>query len=747
MALPFKFQLGHTLVLKDDHGREQKHYVREIRADGWMLEPYAREGERVYFAGETVRRAYLAARMRYEPWDDDAIPAARRRRLRESFVAQPLSARRTAVRRLAIVKGCERATADGMAKGTALRSVPATVIAERGAAWHAEDVEEARALFRERERKGLLTDGEHFVEPPRTKAPCERTVWGWMTRFAESGRSVNSLLDDSASKGRRESQLSPEQDEQLAIFLKDHVKPGGGFTLAAAFKRLNEVLEGKSIRPIGRRTFKRRLQREHDRRGMVRLEHGRRAARRVGSVSERPQMPLWPLHKVESDHVLLNINVKHGPTGINLGRPWLSVLRDLYTGEPTGLHTSFLSPSWATLSRALAHSMWPKDLSGHPEIKNSWLAEGVLDECSTDRGIDYISHAGRWASAEMGFEILNLPGYSPWLKGSLERWNREVKAEIMTFRDGVTSFGDPEYRGRRNPTMDLAELNGGLLKWVVDDYVSEAQEARGGMSRNDVWLEALDGHGPPRPVHDFDRYRRMQMVPRRRSIQNRGVEFGGFFFRDEHGELAEIRKRHDGPTRFMILVDPWDTGYIELLDGTRWLLLLNEDPTLGGVSRYRSEFYWNHAMQANPGRRLTIDDFRRSREVVDDDAGRVLAIGRALNRRGSQNLLGRFLELGAFMTPVPLRPVRFAPPPVEIPGMIERGGVLRPADRPEPTLAALLGDSAFAPPPIPGARSDPRDGRQSSAVPARPAGRAIDTENVFERLAAGARARSLEIGA
>lgn len=744
MRLPFRFHVGHTVVLKDDHGREQKHYVREIKAQGWMFEPYAREGERIYFSGEAVRRAYLAARMRYEPWDDDVIPAARRRRLRASFMAQPIGARRTAVRRLAMVRACEKATAGGISKGQALLTVPAKVLSERGDEWHREDVETARDAFRKREEAGLLRDGEHFAEPARVKAPCERTAWGWMAHYVESGRSVNSLLDDHESKGRRESQLTPAQDEELRIFFKDHVRPGGGFVFAAAYKTMSETLEGKKIPGVGRRTFKRRLEREYDRRGMARLESGRRAARRVGSVSGRPETPDWPLHQTESDHVLLNIRVVDEATGIDLGRPWLSVIRDRLTGEPTGLHTSFLSPSWATFSRVLAHSMWPKDLSDYPDVKGSWLAEGVLDECYTDRGMDYISNASRWAGAEMRFEVLNLPGFSPWLKGGLERWNREAKAEILTFRDGITSFKDPEYRGLRYPTMSLRELNAGLLKWVVDDYVSEGQDRFDGMSRNEVWLEHLDRHGPPRPVNDFDSFRRMQMVPERRTIQNRGVEVGGFFFRDELGELGELRRRHNGPEDYLILIDPWDTGYIELLDGSRWLLLLNEDDSLNGVSRYRSEFYWDHAAKANPGKRLTVDDFRRSREVVDADAERVLAIGRSMNRRGSQNLLGRFLDLGRFMTPIPQRPVRFASPPVEIPGMVERNGVLRPAGRPDPTAGAPAGGAAIVVETAAGASLG--IGEASGEAVGQP-GDGGGPGGMFARLAAGARTRSLQIGA
>jgi putative transposase len=738
MALPFKFHVGHTVVLIDDYGREARFYVREVKTEGWMFEPYEREGERIYHSGEAVRRHYLAARMRYEPWDDDVIPAARRRRLREAFSAQPRAARVTAVRRLAIVRACERAMSNGMGSCAALDEVPAEVVAEKLAEWTREDVEAARKVYDAREEKGQLKTGEYFIEPKPFRAPCARTAWGWVRNYVESGRSINSLLDNHAGKGRRESQLSADQDRELETFFRDHVRKGG-FVQAAAFKQLTAILKGKKIPPIGRKTFDRRLKREHDKKGISQLTSGIRASRRVGAVSSRGPMPLFPLHQGEADHTLLNIKVVDDETGIDLGRPWLTVFKDRFSGAPTGLHQSFLSPSWATLSRGLAHSMWPKDLSGFSDIQNEWLAEGILDEAYTDRGMDFISKAGRWAAAEMKCEILNLPGFSPWLKGSLERWNRDIKAEIMTYRDGITSFSDPEYRGRNLPTVKVSELKSGLLKWVVDDFL-----CAGDVSPNDVWREALDWHGPPRPVEDFDRFRRMTMIPKSRTIQNRGVEFGGFFYRDEHGELAELRKMHDAPREYRILVDPWDTGYIELLAGNRWLVLLNECEEFDGVSRYRSEFYWDHAADVHAGRKLTVDDVLRSRELVDADAQRVLALGKRLNRRGSQNILGRFLDPGEFMTPVPLRQVRFRKPPVSLPGLVERGGILRPADKPEPSPAKLGPSTTDAAAPIVSI-SPPFGG--SAADPGRKAGQdaANEPSDVFSRLAVAARARAREL--
>lgn len=688
MSVPFKFSVGHTVVLTDDYGRESKFLVREIRSDGWMFEPYtsrgsSREtsGERKYVSGDFVLRHYQKGRFRYECWDENVIPAALERRLKLEFSEQPLAAQLKALRRRRIVLACEKAVKSGQTREVAYVTIPAKVIEEEGGEWLAEDTHREREKFDERVRKARTKPGEIFKAPSRFKVPCKRTVWTWTKSFVVGSRFVNALLDNHKGKNIGKSYLTADQDRELESYFSAHVRSVGGFDATAGWKELDRTLKRKGIKPISRRTFNRRLARRFNEVQLRKARLGAKATRRAGKISDAGPVPDWPLQQVEIDHVLLGVNCIDDATGMNFGLVWLSVCRDRLTGTPTGLHMSSLSPSWGTASRAMAHSMWLKDLSEFPELANAWLAHGIFDELYTDRGMEFLSEAGRIAAAQMKFDMLALPGFAPFLKGGIENWNKQVNLQVLSYQDGINAVNDPLLRQNQYPSMKRSVLRRSLIEWLVDEHlVSGSAGLTNGVSHNEAWLFGLEQHGPPRPIEDMVRFRRMTMVPDWRSIQDsKGVEVDGYFFKDLEGRLAQLKKDHPAP-KYQIMIDPWDMGYIELLAGGEWHLLLNTEPSLSGITRYRSEFYWEEAKQRAPSnQRLSIDDLLRAKDYVDDDADRVLALGKSINRHGgSQNSLGRFLELGEFFTPVPLRDLRYEPLPVEVEGWTSDGGILRP---------------------------------------------------------------------
>lgn len=149
--------------------------------------------------------------------------------------------------------------------------------------------------------------------------------------------------------------------------------------------------------------------------------------------------------------------------------------------------------------------------------------------------------------------------------------------------------------------------------------------------------------------------------------------------------LTEIRKRYPAGHSFEILVDDWDVGYILLLDQKRWVTLFNRQTQTQRVTKYCSELYWKKATDAKPGSRVSEDDYLRAKEDLDDDADRILSIGRSINKLGSQNILGRYRDVGQFLTPIPFAPIVYKAPPKEFPGWTENGGVLRPSHMQTPS--------------------------------------------------------------
>ena len=80
----------------------------------------------------------------------------------------------------------------------------------------------------------------------------------------------------------------------------------------------------------------------------------KRSPRSAGATTVRP------LERVEIDNFLLYVHVLCPKTGVRLGRPWLTLAIDHYSGMVLGYHLSFAPPSSASVLAALRHAILPK---------------------------------------------------------------------------------------------------------------------------------------------------------------------------------------------------------------------------------------------------------------------------------------------------------------------------------------------------------------------------------------------------
>lgn len=97
-----------------------------------------------------------------------------------------------------------------------------------------------------------------------------------------------------------------------------------------------------------------------DRYQITRARFGREAAnaklkpRGAGVITTRP------LERVEVDHFMVDVHLVCGRTGQPLGRPWLTLVVDHYSGMLLGYHLTFAPPSTASVLAALRHAILPK---------------------------------------------------------------------------------------------------------------------------------------------------------------------------------------------------------------------------------------------------------------------------------------------------------------------------------------------------------------------------------------------------
>jgi putative transposase len=110
---------------------------------------------------------------------------------------------------------------------------------------------------------------------------------------------------------------------------------------------------------VGRETV-RRIALTVDRYQLMRARHGtvvanaKRKPRAAGVVTTRP------LQRVELDHFLCDVHLVCSRTGTPMGRPWLTLAVDHYSGMVVGYHLTYAPPSAASVLAALRHAILPK---------------------------------------------------------------------------------------------------------------------------------------------------------------------------------------------------------------------------------------------------------------------------------------------------------------------------------------------------------------------------------------------------
>lgn len=100
-----------------------------------------------------------------------------------------------------------------------------------------------------------------------------------------------------------------------------------------------------------------------DRYELMRSRFGRQAADLKRKPRSAGVTTVRALERVEVDHFLCDVHLVDEKTGSRLGRPWLTLVIDHYSGMVLGYHLSFAPPSAASVLAALRHAILPKELS------------------------------------------------------------------------------------------------------------------------------------------------------------------------------------------------------------------------------------------------------------------------------------------------------------------------------------------------------------------------------------------------
>lgn len=146
------------------------------------------------------------------------------------------------------------------------------------------------------------------------------------------------------------------------------------------------------------------------------------------------------LHSVLLDHTELPIYVV--PTGHTIAeKPWVTVVMDAKSRLVLSWVMTFGTPTSEQVRAALIQSFM---IDFAPDGQTP--IGGLPDRAVWDRGLDFLSKLITESCLRLGVTPVALPGYSPHLKGRLERSWRTVKTDLLPPLPGYTD-GPHDLRG------------------------------------------------------------------------------------------------------------------------------------------------------------------------------------------------------------------------------------------------------------------------------------------------------------
>lgn len=401
------------------------------------------------------------------------------------------------------------------------------------------------------------------------KPPHWQSVRGWYASFVEAGLKIRGLYPKHRFKGHR----NPKIDTKVIEIIEDAAKQY--YTLSqSSMASVVRNVEAKIIShnldhpeaPLQKPTYHTVQKRvlcglyQTKRKG----RHGARVLQAELSKALSGMTTTRVLERVELDHTQLDIHVLHDDYKTLLGRPYITALIDHYSGMLLGFQMSFEEPSYASVCLACLNAFLPKDdCMKELGLNSFWPAHGIPSTLVTDNGNEFWGKKFIAVADELGAVFQYCPIRKGNYKSRIERFFGIVNALVLDDLPGVVrkagKCGDG-YDARQEAVLTFSEFKRYFVKWVTEDYHHSPVEDSD-LTPYEIWTGSEECF--PVPVEDKMELTTILLATATRTLHKGGIEI---FSMNYDSSLLKDLYRRDGPGEVTVKYNPFDIGYILVLD-------------------------------------------------------------------------------------------------------------------------------------------------------------------------------------
>ena len=429
--------------------------------------------------------------------------------------------------------------------------------------------------------------------------PNWRTVARWRKKYIDSNGDIASLADKNHKMGNRTNRIKGDDkffDKALERFL-DAKRP----TVATAYQYYKDlivienenIVEGK-IPIISYNAFNKRIKAIPPYAVAV-ARHGKFKADQWFAYCAAHVPPTRILERVEIDHTPLDLILLDDELFIPIGRPYLTLLIDVFSGCVLGFHLSYKSPSYVSAAKAITHAIKPKKLDAMSiQLQNNWPCFGKFENLVVDNGAEFWSKNLEYACQSAGINIQYNPVRKPWLKPVVERFFKVINQYLIPEFPGKTFSNileKEEYKPEKDAIIRFSTFVEEFQRWIVDVYHQDSDSRETHIPIN-KWQQGYDVY-PPLAMSEEEeaRFTMLMRISDSRTLGRNGIKFEELMY--DSTALADYRKHYPQTketVKKLIKVDPDDISkiYVYLEELESYLEVPCTDPSgyTDGLSIY-----------------------------------------------------------------------------------------------------------------------------------------------------------------
>jgi len=344
---------------------------------------------------------------------------------------------------------------------------------------------------------------------------------------------------------------------------------------------------------------------------VARRRHGKKYADRLFMNVQQGTIARYRMEIVEIDHTMLDTWVIDLPSGIVLGRPYLTVAIDRYSRMIVGIYVGLEPPGAFATMQCLRHMIVPKIYMKreYPDINIEWPDAGVPITLMSDNDTSFKAESVRTFCASLQITMRKGPAWRPDYRGIIERVNRTFKESSFLDLIPGKALRNPrdfkEYDPRKDAVITLPLLRELIHEWILCDYMYAEHSGIMDIPLR-IWQRDDKEHPIRLPV-SIATLDLLAGIHETRQLGRKGIEFLGLRYNIEG--LNDMLRRGDGnkslntvsiPASFR--VNPADLSKIGVYDPVSSELIsvpcLNLEYTRG-LTLYEHKFIRKKTRQEN----------------------------------------------------------------------------------------------------------------------------------------------------